>query len=206
MTNPYWIDAPSSLADADSPLHAGITVDLFRGNLLRLLQESAYRVQSWRHDGSDIKHSLSAANTYEDMTPELGGLPIPMRRQITGSGWRGIAVRAEGKLSASATATIRMYLLPYWRPTLEPVASDGLRGDYPYAAVTLASTSWTDLYWKIPTEDIEDEHVGREACLDAWTDGDPLIEMDTCSLQAIVTATAAVSVYLRGLRIEEVTV
>lgn len=145
MPAPDWIDcAAATLGAADMPLHAGTTVDLVRGNLLRCVEQGAFGVQMWQHDGdADILQSLVALDKYVRFS-SLNYLPVPIRRNPDGS-WRDYQVSLDGKISVAGTATVRAYLRRTWAryPYVDP--DDGFLDETAYTTLSFTNAVGHDL-------------------------------------------------------------
>ena len=201
MTVPLYVEGASGDVDEDSPLHAGVTKDLWRGNLERTLDQSYYAIQIFPHDGAEISHT-AAGITYEDFT-EFNGIYLPMRRAADGETWRQIKVTIDAKSSSTTDTTIRFYLLPWYRSGLTPDGSAGLEGRIAHGDAVVNSTSYTLVSATITAP--PDSEVGTSGESDTWADGTPTNSVDYVSLQAIIGAkTIGTAIKIRSLRIQEV--
>jgi len=204
MTAPDWVDGPASLQTSDSPLHAGVTLDLMRGNLHRAIEQSGYDFSSFTRSTEIMNHAFSTADTYEDMTPDIDGVPIVMRRKLDGE-WRDIRVTMQAKLiSGTAKATIRVHLLPAYQDALSPHSTGGITGATAYGSLESEDTSWTTLSTTITS--IFDTDVGARGDSMSWVAGIPTNKVDECVLQCIATCDETTKLYVRGIRVREVTV
>ena len=201
MSVPYIIDSDEADVDADSPLHAGVTKDLWRGNLERTLDQSFYSIQIYPHDGATISHT-AASTSFEDFT-EFNGIWLPMRRQPDGETWRQIKVTLDAKSTSTSDTYIQFYLLPHYMLGLTPDPVDGLEGRVAYGTITVNSTSYSLVSATIAEP--PDSEVGSFGDSDTWAAGVPTTPVDRVSLQAIIgSKTAGTAVKIRSLRIQEV--
>ena len=201
MSAPNWVKAPSSLQVADSPFHAGITVDILRGDLRRSFEQSGVDLQSFHHSTSYSKHEFSAASTYEDITPTFGAVPFLMRRKEDGS-WRDLKFTVTANVSTSTKAVnLRIYALSMYVSTLAPDPTGGIL-DAPYAEIDLSTTAST--IYSATLENIRDDDVGSLGDSMSWSTGTPTNRVDVCWIQAVATCTSTASLYVKGLRIKEI--
>lgn len=141
-TMPDWIDMDEATVGADKPLHAGM-LHALRGNLEQTIVESGHRYQSIAHGATDYaEHTHSAADEWEDLTPEYGWWPIQIRRDLDGD-LRQIRFIVEGLVeTAGTTITVRVFALTGLRVDLEVDTTDGLLGTTAYDDITFTSTTW----------------------------------------------------------------
>jgi len=139
-----WVDLETSTVGADRPLHAGALLG-WLGNLQTTLDESGWRYQSISHGSTAYaSHLMSTSTVWEDMTPEWGSWPGPLR-QVEGGGLRQLRVVVEAAVNNSCTATLRLYALPGQRSYLELDADDGLIGAESYGDITVTLSTMTAL-------------------------------------------------------------
>jgi hypothetical protein len=143
MAAPTWVLGPATLANADDAFHAGVTVDLLRGNLLRAIEQSAYDVQCFHHDG-DLAISQAFTSTDYTLFSDYNQQMITMRTEPDGT-WRDINFAIEAKVD-TGTATVRAYVRSNYEasPTLD--ATSGFLDETAYDTLTVTATSWGTVY------------------------------------------------------------
>ncbi len=197
-----WVIGDTTYLGADYPFHAGITRELLRGNLDRLLDQSGYRYQSIAH-GSDAyaEHTFAASDVYEDVTTEWGSWPTRVN-YVEGSGvFRQLRVIISGRIvhaSASAPTTVRLYALSRPRASLDPHSTSGLAGVTGYGDLVFSTSDWVVGSTTLTVNDAS--LVGEEAAL---SDSIPTTRYHELALHAIATSRAT-SLRLRTPTLEEV--
>jgi hypothetical protein len=189
-----WVRFDPDLGDNDCPLHAGICVDVLRGDLLHAATENAYDIcVGPPTDPSADTYYHSGTLTKTDYTVgAVQGLafPVPARPVAGAPTPRSITVQIRCWLSGAGTATVRAYLRG--PRTAEGMATDTCYGE---VQVTATTPTWYDL--TITTPD-----VGAPLAMDAY----PADDLDSMppDLEESQLVVLAVSTNSRSLRVEAI--
>ena len=186
-----WISGSESIAVADKSLHAGITVDLMRNNLLKAGVESGFDISSYPFDGdSYISQTATGINVFLTFSA-LNPILIPLRRDITDTLFREIQIDLRGKCSAAGTITVKAYVLKKFNE----IENDGVNG-YPgiteYGEYSFTSTSYA---WK------SDSFIPSEAA--TITDSSGTYSAHVGYLILLFKVSASMTFTLQGLRVKE---
>jgi hypothetical protein len=194
MAAPTWVLGPATLANADDALHAGITVDLLRGNLLRAIEQSAYDLQCFHNDG-DLAISQAFTSTdythFTDYNPQM----ITMRIEPDSS-WRNIVFSLEAKVD-TGTATVRAYLRPVFEETPSLDATHAFAGEAAYTTLTVTATSWGTRYSGTITPDT----ARRVPTIPS--ESPDVSDYPVCYIVLVVSASTSLTLDVRAPRIKE---
>lgn len=141
MVDPGWLDYDETEAAADDCLHAGITVDILRGNLQRAQGQSRYDVQGFHHDG-DQKIDHTCTGTDWQYMSNFGYLLLPARKMRDSDLFRRVRLYLDGQVSSAASVRVRGHFTTRRVADLVIDAADGLVGDANYLEFTITATSF----------------------------------------------------------------
>jgi len=116
MTAPYWVDFPDPAAD--KPIHSGLTVRGWGGNLERIYEESGWFVtpafQSDDADSDVFTPPYYSMNTNYYTQPRLS-FPVILREKEDG-GKRSLRFVFRAKVAVGTATYCRIYVSPYNQP------------------------------------------------------------------------------------------
>jgi hypothetical protein len=198
MAAPDWVDGNQSTAVADDSLHAGITVDLLRGNILRAQEQSHCDLTGYHHDGDSGITIATGAATFQHVT-NFGAMAIPMRTKLGTEGYRDITFFLDGTISVAGTATVRAFLLPRYRSDIAIDGTDGIAGVSSYTELQFTDHTGYQNKSGIIT-------VGDVGSFGEFVSSDYLYRVPTAYLMLVCkVAGGAMTVTMRCPRVREVT-
>jgi len=194
-----WIDFPTASADGDAPLHSGVAVDGWHGNLIHAFEQNVFDHQCLHHDGTIyLQYTIGVINEWE-LFDTFAGIVIPMRKKLDRT-WRDIFVGLDGRNSGAGTTDVRVHLRQNAPLDL------GFAVD-PTSGFVGGDTAYTDLQYTAQnyahdTGTITPGDIGR---LQTPLDSHGISYRHPVTyVSVLVKSTALVTVYLRGLRLREV--
>jgi hypothetical protein len=186
-----WIDGSANTVVADDSLHAGVTVELMRNNLIKAQNESGFDISCFHHDGdAAIAQAVASANDFE-LFSNFNPLVIVLRQQEDTTTFRNQTLSIDGK-SSSGTATVRIYYRRSWDANVSVDTTDGFLDETEFAEFTFSSTSYATA---------SDSFIPQaSSSIIAPVSG---ITMVVAYIVVVFTATTTATVSLRNLRIRE---
>ena len=143
MPAPDWIDHAQASVIADSPLHAGITVDLLRGNLYRIYEQQLQDCAGYPLWNDQLQHLCGAAGVWS-LLNEWPPMPVRLNRDLEGS-LKPIYVDLFAQVTGGVNGTIRAILAPYagFTPAVDATTGD-ISGGYAASIVfpPVAGYAW----------------------------------------------------------------